>query len=151
MYGRRGPPPPALFLCTPKRFNLHMFLSSYPSFLLSFLPASLSSSLPTFLLPFLLPSYPPDYHFHSNTQFPTAPTSQTSNHQTTVEEATSSYSLHMECGGFPKEHSWFGEFLNNNFKLVKSLTLLTILSDHVDYVGEFLNDKLRAVKRSTVD
>merc|ERR1712194_410520 len=50
-----------------------------------------------------------------------------SNHQATVVDVNSSYSFYMECGGFTmrvKEPcpavSWFGEFLNNNFKLVIS-------------------------------
>ena len=123
MYGRRGPSPPALFNYTSKRLHLRTFLPSNPAFLPSPLPVSLSSSHPTFLfitflLPIFLPSYPPDHHFHSTTESPTAPISQPSNHQATVEEANPSYSFYMECGGVTmtlKEPcpavSWFGEFL----------------------------------------
>ena len=135
-------------------FKIAVFLSYF--YLHSCLPLFFSSYLPiTSLLPIFLPSYPPDHHFHSPTESPTAPTSQPSNHQATVEEVTSLYSFHMECGAFtmtPKEPCHGSEnFLNNNFKLVKYLTLLTILSDYVDYVGEFLNNKLRALRHSTVN
>merc|ERR1712194_676382 len=88
-------------------------------FVPSCLPLFLSSYLPiTFQLPFVLPSHPPDHNFHSTTESPTAPISQPSNHQATVEEANPSYSFYMECGGVTmtlKEPcpavSWFGEFL----------------------------------------
>merc|ERR1712194_803914 len=124
-----GPPPPALLNYTSKRLHLRTFLPSYPAFLPILLPPSLLLfHLPiTFQLPIFLPSYPPHHHFHSTTGSPTAPISQPSNHQATVVDVNSSYSFYMECGGFTmrvKEPcpavSWFGEFLNNNFKLVIS-------------------------------
>merc|ERR1712194_582930 len=112
----------------------HRLLSSTtPSNAYTFVPAFLSPSLLLFLpsyislLPIFLPSYPSDNHFHSPTESPTAPTSQPSNHQATVEGVTSLYSSHMERGAFTmtlKEPCHGSEnFLNNSFKLVKYFTL----------------------------
>ena len=124
--------------------NTYTFVASFlpclptlPSYLPSCLPLFFTSYLRiTSLLPVFLPCYPSDNHFHSPTESPTAPSSQPSNHQVTVEGVTSLYSSHMERGAFTmtlKEPCHGSEiFLNNSFKLVKYFTLLTILSDHVD-------------------
>merc|ERR1711935_56992 len=99
----------------------HRLLSSTtPSNTYTFVPSYLRI---TSLLPIFLPCYPSDNHFHSPTESPTAPSSQPSNHQVTVEGVTSLYSSHMERGAFTmtlKEPCHGSEIcLNNSFKLVK--------------------------------
>merc|ERR1712153_59065 len=132
--GRRGPPPPALFNYTYKRLHLPAFLPCLPAFTPAYLPLFLSSSLHLFIsssLPAFLPSYylPPPF----SPPQPTLPLAQPVTHG--PNKLAHQQSSHRRGGHLldPLLHqawwlphhaeravSWFGDLLNNNYKLVLS-------------------------------